>query len=871
MKYLNDLSNILNLKPYYIIGGLILILLLIVGFLVLISLIKRRLFIRSIERALHDRDYANVFRTKHSPQYLLKKSNLIEKLIEKYGEKVLNLTGITDIWIDEVKKNKDTKSFNRILKYAPDRGLFTCFLASLENKKLASELIQWLKSTGDFLYLRRLALSGRGEDFDGKEALKTFTDKIDEIREMTGDPEWPSRYFAIKILLYDNDKRSVRALWEALDDPYPLIRKTAISEFQPYADQRENFFKKLHDILLNDPVYEVREEAWKRIQKDFNDLYKLDLENLKDEQLLRALEILRPTSKEDENIALKIFQGEDDETTYYAARFLERSGMLRQLFINVDLGDMELVERNYNILKKAVSVSVMSFLEALKETSNPATLYIAAKILKEDGPRDLITTIAKKTFTICNGVDQNALKELLPIYTQTVETISHRGSESAYSLLLNELKNNPNNKKTDILLANIPKHADYMFIDYLIELLKLKEPEFNLYDSLIHAISQISPALYLNRLTEIILTGRDKYPHRVRINTIKILGEIGRPQILQFLLENLSTLPLEEAKEFMETLSKYSGEKLTKKVEKILKGVDSKTRATLISALPPHEQQKFTKVIRKGLDDSDPEVRIASIFALSNFKDNKSSLEKIGELLRDPVERVRVAAARTIAESMTKDAKRLLKESLYNVNEVESVKNSVIEGLGNSNSVESIDLLLEVVENIETLKLKAIQSLSRKTSKKSIKRLVEAFKDADSKLRDSITETFKIMGEKGEPEIEELLREDISSLQPYIAEILEKTGYVEVQIRKLKHRNSEERVRAAEILSLIGTPAAFRGIVLASRDPNREVRVKVIKALEKLEKEEGKEILNALENDPDKKIRKYTQWALERLRAKSLV
>ena len=114
------------------------------------------------------------------------------------------------------------------------------------------------------------------------------------------------------------------------------------------------------------------------------------------------------------------------------------------------------------------------------------------------------------------------------------------------------------------------------------------------------------------------------------------------------------------------------------------------------------------------------------------------------------------------------------------------------------------------------------------------------------------------------------MREDIPSLRSYIGEILEKTGHIESKIRKLSHRDTNRRREAAEFLSLIGTRSAFRGIVLAARDPDEEVRVRVIKALEKLETEEGNEILQALENDPDRRVRKYTLWALERLRAKAL-
>jgi HEAT repeat protein len=147
---------------------------------------------------------------------------------------------------------------------------------------------------------------------------------------------------------------------------------------------------------------------------------------------------------------------------------------------------------------------------------------------------------------------------------------------------------------------------------------------------------------------------------------------------------------------------------------------------------------------------------------------------------------------------------------------------------------------------------------------------VERFKDAEPSLRDSITESFRIMGEYGEDAIRNLLDEDIASLRPFLADILEATGYIESRIRMLSHRDPRLRRSAASFLAKVGSKAAFRGIVLAARDPDGDVRVEVTKALERLATNEGKDILAALEQDPDRRIRKYTHWALERLKAKEL-
>ena len=143
-------------------------------------------------------------------------------------------------------------------------------------------------------------------------------------------------------------------------------------------------------------------------------------------------------------------------------------------------------------------------------------------------------------------------------------------------------------------------------------------------------------------------------------------------------------------------------------------------------------------------------------------------------------------------------------------------------------------------------------------------------KDASPILRDKIMNVFKLMGESGEEALKKLLSEDIASLKEPITEILETTGYVEHVIRKLSHRDPRIRKSAAEFLSMMGTKSAFRGIVLAARDPDQDVRVQVTRALEKLNSKSGEDILESLKSDPDKRVRKFTMWALARTKAKSI-
>jgi HEAT repeat protein len=185
--------------------------------------------------------------------------------------------------------------------------------------------------------------------------------------------------------------------------------------------------------------------------------------------------------------------------------------------------------------------------------------------------------------------------------------------------------------------------------------------------------------------------------------------------------------------------------------------------------------------------------------------------------------------------------------------------------LGQSDNEDSLAILAAVLDSQPELQANAEEALIKRTSKRDLIQLVEIFKDAGPQMRDKLIPVFRGQGKKAEPRILEILKDEIASLKPYLARILEETGYVDEAIRRLSHRDVEVRREAALWLSLLDTLPAFRGLVLAAKDPDQEVRVLVVKALEKLKTAEGRDILEKLKDDPDNRIRKYTHWAMERL------
>jgi HEAT repeat protein len=298
----------------------------------------------------------------------------------------------------------------------------------------------------------------------------------------------------------------------------------------------------------------------------------------------------------------------------------------------------------------------------------------------------------------------------------------------------------------------------------------------------------------------------------------------------------------------------------------LLASPDAKIRASLITILPVIKNDSFMKEIKASLKDVDPDVRVAAIKALLGFGEIRL-LNQETSMLRDPVERVRVATAEVIAKHGNAAAMEILKKTTTDENETDTVKISVIAGLGRSTSAEGIPILVNVLDSSDEFREYAAKALANRTAKRDITKLIEIFKDAEPQLREKLIPVFKAQGKEAEPHILEVLKDEVASLKPYLVKILEETGYVDRVKRRLSDRNAEVRREAAQTLSLLDTLPAFRGLVLAAKDPDQEVRVAVVKALEKLKNSKSQEMLEQLKADPDNRIRKYTFWALERLQS----
>ncbi len=846
--------NYINSLPLWIVagGGGAVIILIAVLITILIYRKKKIQFIKYMAEALENNNFSTEI---YSEDYIRRHSKTIENFADSGDYRIIGLTNLDKHWLQQLNKKPKEKDIKRILKYIPDKGLFSCFLAGLEKNSLIKIVLQFIGDEPGSL--RKLPLSGSGEPFDGNAARLVLAERMDEIREMAGDPEWPVRYFAIKLLLNEDSGRSERGIVEAFNDPHPLIRKSVVSEC--LIENREELYKLLYQHLLDDPSFEVRESAYLRIMAEYKDIHSVDYSSLTPVQSLHALEFLNSELPNDIDAALHFLEGSDLELRFPSAIFLQETGTLEKMLKEVSFEDTDNLKRTNELLSNAAEVKVTGFLR--KGFESPASLYTVLSLLKKVGEREYIADYASKVFTM-PAVNNKQ------VWENAVECIKTRGNERAVNVLMKELsKIKYNESQAGFILENLPENYEFMTMPPLMDL--LTDADFRERDHLVNAIARLPEDIIIPELFKILKKGRSEYPHAVRISALQILARYKLPYCLQPIIEQLPTLPVKEAKEFSALLSDFEGETFSTRVLKLLKQPDGKVRAAIIASLPGTEKKEFLIPIKEALSDADPDVRIASIWALADYRETKM-LNQGFEMLRDPVERVRIAAAEVLGIFGTSAKLEQIAELLKDENEVIEVKQSAILGLSKSDQTKAVDILTDIIDKNEELQDDAVKALSRDPSKKIITRIIENMKDASPTLREKIIVIFKLMGASGEEALKKLLAEDITSLKESISVILEETGYVEHVIRKLSHRDPGIRRAAAGFLSMIGTKSAFRGIVLASRDPDNEVRIQVTRALEKLSSPGGEEILETLKSDPDKRVRKFTAWALARTKAKRI-
>jgi len=870
--FLNSLLN--SNIPLWVFIALPVVLILLILFI--LWFVHTRIFKFHLRKIINAQDAKQTaqaikyFEQRYPADKLIKYSKRIERYSRQMGPRIVRETGLADKWVQKLANSAlpGVKDLRRVLLYCPSSSYFKAFITVEQNPRLQKYFLSWMKSEGDEKVIRLLAESCRGESFD-PDLSKTFLENHKSVLyELTGEPEWYARYFAYKILLLDKDALTERSIEDGLLDPNPLIRKILTQNISLDPDKT---WTVLWDKLIHDPVLEVREAARTRISKEFMDRYHPDDTSMNDEETARVLELLDASCQEDKNFAMASLENSNKELRYHAAVFLEKCGSLTSLLAKNTLDDPSALERSISLLRKALEVNVSGFLMEYS-SGDGGPLLAAAKLLSEGdsgeaerlsfgGTAENICILEKKVFTFFYNIQPTpSTKE---IYIKTLEAVKYNGNVKSFELAAEELSRRETDKIfLEMLLPNLPEKTESIFSHILLRF--LENEAFPLREELVRVLVTFSPDIILPAVFKILNRSRSEYPHVVFVSALEILGRMKLPFCLQRVLESLPSLKPEETEEFGHLIADYPQEMFEAKARTLLASPDAQIRASLITILPITKNESFMKEIRASIKDVDPDVRVAAIKALLGFGELRL-INQETSMLHDPVERVRLASAEVIAQYGNAAAMEILNNTIFDPNENDAVKIGVITGLGQSSTAEAIKILVNVLDLLSDLREHTEKALSMRVSKRDITQLIEIFKDAEPQLKEKLIPVFKAQGSKAEPQIVEILKDEVASLKPFFVSILEETGYVGMIIRRLSNKSAETRREAAMLLSLMDTLSAYRGLIMAAKDPDQEVRVCVVKALEKMKNSQSREILEKLKDDPDKRIRKYTFWALERL------
>jgi HEAT repeat protein len=871
----NFLSSLLGLEipiwVFIVLPILVIFLILYILWFVHTRIFKYRL--RSIINAQDAKQTADAIKNfeQHYPPYkLMRYSKRMERYSRQMGPRVVRETGLADKWVQKLSDSPmpGIKDLRRVLLYCPSSAYFKAFITVEQHPRLQKTFSDWMKSEGEEKVIRFLAQSCRGENFIPDLSKSFLMNNKSVLYELTGEPEWYARYFAYRILLMDKDTLTERSITDGLLDPQPLIRKILTENF--FIDH-EKTWDVLWDKLIHDPVYEVREAARTRISKEYMDRYQPKDTVINDEETARILELLDTGCEEDKIFAMASLESPNREVRYYAAVFLEKCGSLTSLLTKNTLDDLATLEQSVLLLQKALEANISGFL--MDYTSGDGgPLLAAARLLSGEyytpeegfgfgGAAENICVLEKKVFAFFNNRQPSPTTK--EIYEKTLKAVKNHGNVKSFELVAEELSRRETDQIfLEMLLQNFPEKSESVYLNILFRF--LENINFPLRGELVQTIGTLSPDTVLPKVFKILNSNRSEYPHIVFVSALKILALMKLPFSLQRILESLPELKPEEIEEFGHLVAGYPQEMFEIKARTLLSTPDARIRASLILILPIIKNDNFMKDVRSSLKDIDPDVRVAAIKALLGFGELRL-LNQETSMLHDPVERVRLTTAHVIAEHGNAAAMEILNSTILDPNENDVVKAGVITGLGRSSNPEGIKMLVSVLDTISELSEYAEKALVMRISKRDITQLIEIFKDAEPNLREKLIPVFKMQGSKAEPQIVEILKDEVASLKPFFVNILEQTGYIGMIIRRLSNKAVETRREAAALLSLMDTLAAYRGLILAAKDPDQEVRVSVVKALEKIKNSQSREILEKLKEDPDNRIRKYTYWALERM------
>ena len=862
----------------------------LLGLVALVFFLHRLLFLRKATRLYAQGEFdENVHRR------LATHPALVDALVARLGDGLIAHFQVADALKKRLIRKRRARDAQRLLGATPQEGAGTVFQVALSSPSVARVYSQWLQSQQG-LWLLTAAAQTLGEgDFNSQKAAQLFQGREGDLRELFGNPHWIIRLFALRILLHDDSEASRRSVLECLADPHPQLRMLSALQGQPLSDQEfllpsfqasglgpeiesdeegamdeaslptplgestgDHLPSRLLALASQDPMVSVRQAARERLHRDYPSWWNPSFPEATPLERAHLVALAKPESSSDLHFAYQALEDEDALVRLAASRVLEASGQFKLMLQQANLGDREDWARRERLLKTAVDVGTTSFLEdeSLYDTTDSLLLALrAGRALPSSLGRVAGKVFSKTTFP--------QSPEEWQLYRELVVACARWGDRRCHEALHLQLKERrEDGRLLGILLPQLAPQEAAVYRPTLMEF--LAQENFIAHESLVTLLRSFPSDVYLHGVMD--LMEDENQPQVVRARCVRVLAGWHLNITLQSLLEHLPLLSPQECEALAPDFEALDPSLFTQRATYLFSTPDAPMRAALMRALPHSFVSQFETPLKEALMDVNSEIRIAALGVL--VRSGELHQQKMAlTLLKDPVEEVRREASLILAHRGGAKIFQALQELVLNEEEVRSVRQAALDGLAASSTPEAIDVLVMLLDT-PGREEEAEQALSQVHGQAGLRSLVEHFRDGEAPRRERLVRVFTAMGGVTESILVKLLEEGVPSLEKPLSSILTQCGYVDGQIRKLHHRDPLERQRAATRLAQIATAPAYRGIVMAARDPDTRVRVEVSHALEALAEPEGRDILQALKEDPERKVRHYALWASERLKAK---
>ncbi len=840
MEWLRDMSPLWLLIP----AGIMIMLLLL--------LIRRLMFVRRLNRI----EKGEVFSGNLSRKELVRYYHLVEKKMANPDSPLFKREEIGNLWVEKLIQTGGAKWFRLIAAHFPGEYLYPCFLQSLKKRKLF-KVFQENLDPDDILTMEKLGMSCGSQPFDGKTASELLDSRKNILRKMIGSESADVRFFAYNILVHYGDDLSLKTVMKGFADSSRPVRKLLV-EKTPF-DNRSEAYALLESLLFTDPSQSVRKAAALRIKKDFGDLKKIDITKMSVDQALHYLTLMDPESDKDEISALEFLKSEDKSLVRESALFLQKRGVLLRFAVELHLGDRDDFDRKVELLKRAVKVNVTGFFDNYPWESD-AALLAAAELLKGRGDLDILEKMASSVFSR----DPYGSEYSLEIYETLVYAVDGTASDECHRMKALELKKYQNDHRImNILLASIPGEREFYYRDDLFYLLEHGQ---DFCRRLVRErLKEYEPALILTQLNDKLLDESNSV--RFRSDVLMILAEFHLDYTLQMIMEHLPLLDEDELLEISSALELFSREKLHSLAEILFESCDGDIHRSLIYALPLAEARLFLDRLRKLLGSRDWDIRNAVLVKLHGM--GELTLSGGLPMLNDPDEHVRMTAVSLLMDLDEEDVREVIGELLRSEKESASVKKAIIMGLIKSENDGSLDLLFDYMARLEEGRPKIIELLALRHDRFHVEGLVRNYLKAEPAFREELKHLFVHLGISMGESLALILREQSTEARKMIEEILAEGGYIDRLAALLNSPEVSQRIGAAEGLIAMETKDALKAALLAAGDPEKAVRIALVKALERLNTPGTNEMMADLCEDPDKKVRHFALWARERLESRN--